>query len=248
MDIIGEERGRLERLTTWLDATRAELTGLLVLLVGAVVATGALWWSAAGPVPPAPVSSNPAADSEAVGASPGQEPQDGRHDRLGAADAAIGGTDPSVSGGGDGEQAPLTVHVTGAVASPGVVTVEAGARVADAIAAAGEATSEAQPHRLNLARPVTDGERVHVPREGDQVPADEVDGTTTGLDAQGRVDLNRADGATLETLTGIGPARAEAIIDHREQHGPFAQPGDLRDVSGIGEATFQRLAEDITVS
>lgn len=234
MDVIGEEHGRLAGLAAWLDATHVELVGLAVLLCGAVVATGTLLWAATGPS--APVA--PVAGVEAV-----VDPAAGHGDADDA--AAPPGDGPGSSP--EEEPAPLTVHVTGAVARPGLVVVPAGGRVADAIELAGEATDDAEPHRLNLARPLQDGERVHVPRAGEELPP-EVAGPGTDGAASGPVDLNRADAATLESLPGIGPARAAAIIEHRETHGPFAEPGDLREVPGIGEATFQRLADEVVVS
>lgn len=253
MDIVGEEHGRAARLASWLGATRAELAGLVVLLLGTVVATGALWWAALGTAPAehAPTGTagqddHPVAERWDAGAGP-VGPDAPAGDPTGTSPGpGAAATDPEP--GAAGEDARLTVHVTGAVASPGVFTVAAGARVADAVAAAGEATGDGEPHRLNLARPLTDGEQVHVPREGEEAAAQDAGQGPEGVDAEGRVDLNRADGAALETLPGIGPARAEAIVEYREEHGPFAEPGDLRAVSGIGEATFQRVAEHVTVS
>jgi competence protein ComEA len=255
MDIVGEEHGRVARLASWLGATRAELTGLVVLLLGAVLATGALWWSAVGSSPPEPpppdIAMGPQAGmSHERHEGPAHGGHDGERDHAGV----DGGASSDASGSGPSDAAaPLTVHVSGAVASPGVITVAAGARVADAIAAAGEATAAGEPHRLNLARPLTDGEQIHVPREGEELAAPDAGGgpdggSGGGVDATGLIDLNRADAATLETLPGIGPARAEAIVEYREEHGPFTEPGDLRGVSGIGEVIFQRLAEDVTVS
>lgn len=235
MDIVGEEQGRLERLAVWLEATRAELVGLSVLLTGAAVATGALWWSATAD--PADVPSEVTGIREVVDSTD-------HHDHHSGAEKGAGGTteaDP------DDEPAELTIHVTGAVADPGLVTVPPGARVADALARAGDPTAEAELHLLNLARPLDDGEQIHVPREGEELPAEASRPGNAG-DHGGPVDLNRADAAVLETLPGIGPARAAAIIEHRDAHGPFAEPGDLRDVPGIGEATFQRLAEEVTTS
>lgn len=232
MDVIGQEHGRLEGLAAWLDATHAELVGLAVLLCGAAVATGALLWAATGPsAPAAPVT----------GVEDVVDPAVGHEDADDAGASPRGGPGPS----SEVEPAPLTVHVTGAVARPGLVVVPAGGRVADAIELAGDATEDAEPHRLNLARPLQDGERVHVPRAGEDLPPEVAE---PGVDAAGPVDLNRADAATLESLPGIGPARAAAIIDHRETHGPFAEPGDLREVPGIGEATFQRLADEVVAS
>jgi competence protein ComEA len=236
MDLIGEERGRIERLTAWLDATNTELVGLAVLLCGAVVATGALLWAATGP-------SAPAAEVAGIGAvvdpTSGEDPTAGGHDHD--------HDRPAASAPPDGEPASLTVHVTGAVAVPGLVVLDDGARVADAIELAGGASDDAELHRLNLARPLHDGEQVHVPVDGEDPPP-EASQAADGGDAGGPIDINRADAAALETLPGIGPARAQAIVEHRETHGPFAEPGDLRDVPGIGEATFQRIADDVTTS
>lgn len=229
---------RLQRALTWLEATPAEAAGLVVLLLGAVLATGLLVWQAFQR--PEPVDQPPAAASETfeepagadeVGApaGPGEPPADPDDDH------------PPSSG-------PLVVHVTGAVARPGVVTLEPGARVTDAIAAAGGASGDARLELLNLARPLEDGEHVHLPREGEELPANPPVAGAEGAEPSGRVDLNSATEAQLQTLPGIGPAKAAAIVRHREEHGPFGVPGDLRDVPGIGEATFQRLADLVTVS
>lgn len=235
MDIVGEEQGRLERAATWLQATPVELAGLAVLLVGAVVATGALWWTVAGAAsPPAEVDGIEALVGPDGELAPGTADGADHHDGDGPTGALDGGPEQ------------LVVHVTGAVGTPGVVTVRAGDRVADALTAAGGALDDAELDRLNLARPVTDGEQIHVPVEGEELPPEASRPDDAG--GAGPVDLNRADAATLETLPGIGPARAAAIVEHRETHGPFTEPGDLRDVPGIGEATFQRLADQVTTS
>lgn len=159
------------------------------------------------------------------------------------------GTAPAVvaSPADDGAVA-LTVHVVGEVLAPGVVGLPAGARVQDAIAAAGGPTVDARLEALNLARPLQDGEQLAVPGPvpaGDP-PATGADGSSGVLD-DGRVDLNRASAAELETLPGIGPVLAQRIVSHREDHGPFSAPGDLRAVAGIGERTFQSLAELVVV-
>jgi competence protein ComEA len=139
----------------------------------------------------------------------------------------------------------VVVHVSGAVAEPGLRVLVAGARVGDAILAAGGASAEAQLDLLNLARRLEDGEQVHVPRPGDAVVGSPTPGSR-GILADGRVDVNVASAEELATLPGIGPARAQAIIATREER-PFAVPGDLRRVPGIGEATFQRLAPLVSV-
>ena len=155
--------------------------------------------------------------------------------------------DPSATGlvGGD----TVTVHVAGAVARPGLVRLPVGARVADAVEQAGGLLLDADPAGLNLARPLADGERVDVPRLGDAAagPSTGTGDPTPAVDADGRLDLNRATAADLEELPGVGPVLAQRILDWREANGPFTAVGQLREVSGIGERTFQGLAEQVTV-
>lgn len=146
------------------------------------------------------------------------------------------------------ESSTATVHVAGAVQHPGVVELPAGARVADAVAAAGGATVDADLDGVNLARPVTDGERILVPRRGEVTASG---GTAPGAGsawrADGRLDLNLATAADLEELPGIGPVLAARIVDWRERHGPFTEVGQLREIPGIGERTFQNLADLVAV-
>lgn len=137
------------------------------------------------------------------------------------------------------------VHVSGAVREPGVVTLPEGSRVADAVAASGGAMPDARLDRLNLARRVDDGERIHVTRVGEDAPPPE-EPASRGVLPDGRIDLNAASQTELETLPGVGPARAQAIIAERDARA-FRVPGDLRRVPGIGEATFQRLAPLVAV-
>lgn len=142
----------------------------------------------------------------------------------------------------------VVVHVTGAVAAPGLVEVAGGSRVADAVAAAGGATAGADTSVINLARPVVDGEQLRVPLEGEE-PATIVDaeGGGSAFLPDGRLDLNRATATDLETLPGVGPVLASRIVAHRDTEGPFTEPGGLRDVSGIGERTFQAMADLVVV-
>lgn len=145
----------------------------------------------------------------------------------------------------DGE---VTVHVAGAVVRPGVVTLPAGSRVIDALEAAGGGVPEADLDRLNLAAAVADGERVLVQKVGDPI-APAPPGSTGGTDpaSTGPVNLNTADLATLETLPGVGPVLAQAIIDEREERGGFRSVNELRDVRGIGDARFADLEGLVTV-
>jgi competence protein ComEA len=135
-----------------------------------------------------------------------------------------------VPGGSD--LAEVVVHVTGAVASPGVVSLETGSRVEDAVSLAGGLTTDADESAVNLARFVVDGEQIYVPRIG------ETDQT---------LNLNRASAAELEALPGVGPVLAERIVADRDAHGPYASIEDLNRVSGIGDSVIAKIAEVATV-
>lgn len=129
----------------------------------------------------------------------------------------------------------LVVAVAGRVQHPGLIRVPPGARVADAIEAAGGALPDTDLSTLNLARKVVDGELITV-----GVPA--AAGAPGGL-----VNLNTATLVELQTLPGVGPVLAQRIVDYRDQHGSFAAVEELRSVSGIGEARFAELKGLVTV-
>lgn len=141
----------------------------------------------------------------------------------------------------------VVVHVAGAVARPGVYDLPAGSRVHDAILAAGGPIDDAEPDALNLAAVVVDGARIHVPVEGEVVsvpvatpgPQDDVVSTAP-------IDVNRATAAELETLPGVGPATASAIVTERERNGPFLTVTDLDRVPGIGPAKLEALSGLVT--
>jgi competence protein ComEA len=143
----------------------------------------------------------------------------------------------------------LLVHVLGAVVRPGIVELRPGARVLDAIAAAGGLAADANPGGVNLARSVTDGEQLVVPREGEVLaPPTPVVGGGPGTAPGGAlVNLNLASAAELQALPRIGPALAQRIVDWREAHGLFATPADLMKVSGIGQTLFDGLKDLVTV-
>jgi competence protein ComEA len=145
----------------------------------------------------------------------------------------------------------VVVHVVGQVREPGVVTLRAGARVEDALRAAGGATGRADLARVNLARPVLDGEQIVVPAPGEEiVPVPPVAGSipTAGEGgAAGPVNLNTAGQVELEELPGVGPVLAGRIIAWRTEHGGFTSVSELVDVSGIGEVLMGRLADLVTV-
>jgi competence protein ComEA len=146
----------------------------------------------------------------------------------------------------------VRVYVVGQVQRPGVVSLAAGARVEDAVDAAGGATGKADLAVMNLARKVVDGERIVVPRPGEKVPAADPmpapdgaapsDGQAGTSSAPGTpVDLNTATVADLDALPGVGPVIAGRIVAWRQQNGNFKTVDDLGEVSGIGDATLEKL-------
>ena len=127
----------------------------------------------------------------------------------------------------------VVVHLSGRVRTPGVYRLRPGDRILDLLDAAGGATPDADVDRLNLAAVVFDGDRIHVPSLGDlgaDLPA--VADPSTDASRSGPIDLNRASAGELETLHGIGPALAAAIVDDRDRNGPYASVADLERVSG----------------
>jgi competence protein ComEA len=137
----------------------------------------------------------------------------------------------------------LVVHVAGAVAQPGVHELVPGARVIDAVNAAGGLAPHADGARVNLAAPVADGERVYVPAVGEPAPPPLAGGAAVagGTAPTGPLDLNSATEAQLDDLPGVGPATAAAIVQHRDRIGGFTSVDQLLDVRGIGEAKLEQL-------
>ncbi|GAA0399686.1 hypothetical protein GCM10009541_48520 [Micromonospora gifhornensis] len=143
----------------------------------------------------------------------------------------------------------VVVAVAGKVRRPGLVRLPAGARVADAVEAAGGALPGVDVAMLNPARKVADGELILVgvaaatPAVGAAPGADPAAGAAPG----GRLNLNTASQSQLETLPGVGPVLARRIIEHRDEHGGFRSVSDLRQVNGIGDARYEELKDLVTV-
>lgn len=211
---------RLRTAAGRLGCSPAELAALAVLVAGALALLAVLWLR----TPPVPAAMGSAqADVTTAAGTPAPE---GEHAGHGDADLV--------------ERTPIVVHVAGAVAAPGLYELPAGARVADAVDAAGGATADAVLDRVNLARQARDGEQVVVP------DAATVAANGAGAHgATGRVNLNRASVDELRTLPGIGPVTAQRIVEHREEHGPFAEPADLLHVPGIGPRTLEDVADHV---
>ena len=142
----------------------------------------------------------------------------------------------------------ITVDVTGAVTTPGVVELAADARVFDAIEASGGLTADADLSSVNRAAKLADGEKVHIPCVGEAPAAPaEGGGAASGTSAAALVNINTASADELDELPGVGPSTAQAIIDEREQGGPFTSVEDIMRVSGIGEKKFEKLKDAICI-
>jgi competence protein ComEA len=159
--------------------------------------------------------------------------------------APSGGTASAPASASPSPEVVVLVDVAGWVHRPGVYEFTEGARVIDAIDAAGGARSGALLEALNLAAPLTDGTQILVPREGQEgvAPAP----VTGGAVAGGLVNVNSAIATELEELPGIGEVIAQRIIDYRTENGPFATVDELVDVSGIGDAILESIRELVTV-
>ncbi|MBQ6535811.1 MAG: ComEA family DNA-binding protein [Firmicutes bacterium] len=130
----------------------------------------------------------------------------------------------------------IAVHVKGAVAEPGLYWLAPDSRVDDAVQAAGGALPEADLDNVNLAAFVSDGSQLYVPFAGESEDA-----------VSGPLNINTATEAQLEVLDGIGETKARAIVEYRESHGDFASVEQLTRVDGIGDATLDKIREQICV-
>jgi competence protein ComEA len=210
-------------MAEWLERNRGHV---IVLLINLAV-TGALFFWLQRPVA-APLEITPPQPTPAPAITPGAQPPPG------AATAAS-----------------LRVYVTGAVAHPDVYRLPPGSIVKDAIQAAGGASGEADLDRVNLAQELRDQQQVVVPRAGEAdvpPPAGSTPPSRSGeaLPAA-KVNINTAAADELDTLPGIGAEMARRIVDYRAANGPFKSIEDIQRVTGIGDATYQKLKDRITV-
>jgi competence protein ComEA len=236
------------------------VVAVVVVLVGALVPGGGGPGGAGGVV----VRGAPTAGAGGATGAPSPSAGTGTGPRAGVGASSAPGLGAAADA--DAEAGRVVVHVLGAVRRSGVVELPASSRVGDALERAGGVTDDADLDRLNLARVLTDGERLYVPRVGQQevpealepVTEGAPDGTrdgsagsgsaeSTGAGASAVVDLNTADQAALETLPGIGPGLAGRIIAWRDEHGRFTAVEDLLDVSGIGDVRFAELRDRVRV-
>lgn len=252
-----------ERLLALVDRWRAVprsplgLTSLVVPLVVGLLLVGGLWWllrPASAPIEASiPLASPSAGGSSVAGSSSGGAP-------------TASGPAPGGDGVPTSAAAPVVVQAAGAVVVPGVYRLAPGSRVDDLVRRAGGLTPDADVDRVNLAALVGDGERVWVPRRGEDAVPPVVAGTGTGVVAGGGhpggpigtgtdgtpssaspLDLNTATAEQLDELPGVGPATAAAILAYRDANGPFRSVEDLLEVRGIGDAKLDQLRSLVRV-
>lgn len=146
----------------------------------------------------------------------------------------------------------IIVYVCGAVENPDVYELDPGARINDALEAAGGFSGDADMNMINLAEPVSDGQRVYFPVQGEDMTGDSQDmnaalETDIYGDDTSLVNINKAGVSELTQLPGIGETRAGQIVEYRETHGKFSSKEDLKNVSGIGDSTYEKLESHIIV-
>ena len=237
--VVGEHDGLLGRLSERIRDWRGDPRFGVVALVLVAVVAGIVWYR---------IGIGGGADT--ASAAPSAATHTAARNTTTATTSA-----PSSPGSGKPTTAAtgtIVVHVAGAVAHAGVVELRANARVIDAIEAVGGAQADGDLDRLNLAAKLVDGERVYVANVGQADPGVAVDSSggvgSTGTGTPGaKINLNTATQAQLESLPGIGPTYAQAIIAERQARGGFKSVNELRNVRGIGDKRFSELEPLVTV-
>ncbi len=232
-----EQHERVKRMDRWAEKLLGHKAAVVAILVVIAAASGLAMASFGG---------------SPSGVSFERSDEAGVSDVHGAGDATSDVADESSAK--SSSTAEVYVDVDGAVVRPGVYRLKDGARVSQAIDAAGGLTAEADVTGLNRASKVADGQKIYVPKVGEQQTVSADGGADGGAvlasganDVAGLVNINTASAAELQTLSGIGPSMAQSIIDERTQNGAFASVDDLMRVSGIGEKKLAKIKDCICV-
>lgn len=152
----------------------------------------------------------------------------------------------------------ITVYICGAVNENKVVTLEENSRICNAIDAVGGLTKEADLTNINLAYILEDGEKIYIPKQGEEIQNNSTSSSSNSQDSSysnyspnsvknNKININKATQTELETIPGVGPSTALKIIDFREENGKFDSIEDIKNVSGIGDAKYKKMKEYITV-
>lgn len=250
------ERVRARWATPSADRAPSASVRLVAVAVAVVVGVATVVAIVARPPQSVGVATLPQASVPDVGGE--RAPSDASSGAVGEGAGGAGaggaaGAEAGIAGQGAAGAGEWVVHVAGAVLEPGLVTLSPGSRVGDAIAAAGGPAAVADLDAINLAEVLADGVRVRVPAVGETPPAN-----ASALDASGAarngagsasggdgglININTASVEELQQLPGVGPSTAEAIVAHRDKHGPFSSPDALDDVRGIGPAKLSALLD-----
>ncbi|WP_425233962.1 helix-hairpin-helix domain-containing protein [Streptococcus agalactiae] len=144
----------------------------------------------------------------------------------------------------------VTVDVKGAVNHPGVYNLPSQSRVTDAIKRAGGLSNLADSKSVNLAQKLQDETVIYVAQKGEKITVveeEKANNIATQGNSKGKINLNKADLSSLQTISGVGAKRAQDILDYRDSQGGFKTIDDLKNVSGIGEKTLEKLRQDVTI-
>ena len=143
----------------------------------------------------------------------------------------------------------IKVYVTGEVKNQGVIELEQGSRIVDAIEKAGGQTEEANLKNVNLAYELEDGQKIYIPNKSEENTNEITDDGVTEIDSKENdtININKANEKELQELNGIGESLASSIIKYREENGKFKNIEDLKNVPGIGESKFSNIKEKIKV-
>lgn len=150
------------------------------------------------------------------------------------------------------EEEKIIIHITGEVEEGGVIELEKGARISDAIEEAGGTTEEADLSNVNLAYSLSDGQKIKIPNineENEETIVEEKAGENIIIEGnkseEEKININKATQTEIETLPGIGPSTALKIINYRNEHGKFEKIEDIKNVSGIGDSKYENIKEYI---
>ena len=156
------------------------------------------------------------------------------------------------------EAEEILVHVSGCVKEEKIVSLPDGSRVNDAIEAAGGLTKEADLSNINLAYILEDGEKIYIPKKGEEIPENNsssmlspstsvTSSSSSSSKNTSKVNINKATEAELETIPGIGPSTALKIINYRNENGKFKSIEDVKNISGIGDSKYEKMKDYITI-
>lgn len=141
----------------------------------------------------------------------------------------------------------IVVYICGAVKESKVITLKENSRICDAIEAVGGLTNEADLTNINLAYILEDGEKIYIPKKGEEMQNSSNDSYTGYSSTNNKININKATQTELETIPGVGPSTALKIINYRNANGKFSKIEDIKNISGIGDAKFESMKDYISV-